>query len=165
MPQPSVGVARRVLGVLAIVAVFVLIGPPVGAFTLLFAIAAVNMANPDLAGLTWVAIFALLYGIPMSYLFGVFPAAIAGLMIGGWQISMGRATWMIALGVGVIVGLGFLFAVGRQPTEEGAKAFEFWEYPPIFLLTCLVPTMLCWAVVRNWFQANANNRDERRSSC
>ncbi len=152
LPSRSATVFKRVLQVLAIVVVFVLLGPPVGAVTLLVSIAVAHMANPDLAGLAWVGIFALLYGVPLSYLFGVFPAAAAGLLIGGWQVLVGRTTWIVAVGVGFIVGLAFLYAVGREPIDGAAKEFSFWENPAIFLLTCLVPTMLCWAIVRGWYR-------------
>ena len=145
--------AKRLLRVFAVVLVFVLIGPPVGALILLLTIAAFNMANPDLAGLSWVAMFALFYGVPVSYLFGALPAAIAGLLVGLWQSFVRRPSWLFALGVGLIVGLGYLFGTGHPPSDASAKEFEFWEYPPIFVLSCVGPTMLCWLIVRNWFQS------------
>jgi hypothetical protein len=139
-PAAPANFAKRGLHVLAIMLVFVLIGPPVGAFIFMLAIAAANMTNPDLAGLSWVAIFALLYGVPLSYLFGTLPAAAAGLLIGVWQCFIRRSSWMVALGVGLIVGLGFLYAIGRSPPDVASKEVEFWAYPPIFILTCVVPT-------------------------
>jgi hypothetical protein len=144
--------AKRLLRVIAVVLVFVLIGPPVGALILLLTVAAFNMADPDLAGLSWVAIFALLYGVPVSYLFGALPAATAGLLVGLWQNFVGRPSWLLALGVGLIVGVGYLYGAGHPPPDASAKEFEFWEYPPIFVLSCVGPTMLCWLIVRNWFQ-------------
>ena len=78
---------------LAIVLVFVLIGPPVGAFIFMLAIAAANMTNPDLAGLSWVAIFALLYGFPLSYLFARFRRGAGLLMDCGNASSGGRRGW------------------------------------------------------------------------
>jgi hypothetical protein len=149
------GTIKRLLRVLGVVLVFALIGPPLGALILFLVIGAIQMLGSDPKGLAWVAAFAIIYAVPLSYLFGLAPAATAGLAIGIWQTFIGRTTWMVAVGVGLIVGIGMLYAGGQGPFEATPKENDFREYPAILVLTCAASTVLCWLIVRNWYAARS----------
>ena len=65
----------------------------------------------DLAGLSWVALLALIYGLPFGYFIGVWPAAApigrrhpAGLL-------RRRRLWFAVLAI--LVSIGFLLATGQ----------------------------------------------------
>jgi hypothetical protein len=149
------GIGPRLLRVLGIVLVFVLIGPPLGAFLLFLTIGAMQLLGSDPKGLAWVALFAIIYAVPLSYLFGAIPAAAAGLMIGIWQVFVGRTTWLIAAGVGVIVGAAVLYSGDAGSFDAAPDEHDFRAYPPLMVLTCVAATVLCWLVVRNWYAAKA----------
>ena len=145
----------RFLRALAVLIVFVLVGPPVGALIFFLTIALLGMGqNFELAGLGWIGLFALIYGVPFSYLIGIGPAAVAGLAIGIRDAFFRKATWAFAILTGLAVGVGFIVMSGQQlipPTESGT------EYPmsnPVLLVTCFLSTMFCWFIVRQ--------RDDRR---
>lgn len=149
------GIAKRVIHVLSIVLVFALVGPPLGAFVLFFTVGAIQLLGSDPEGLAWVATFAIIYAVPLSYLFGLMPAAVAGLLIAIWQVFIRPTTWLIAVGVGVIVGVGMLYAGGQVPFAANPTENDFREYPAILVLTCVASTVLCWLIVRNWYAAGA----------
>lgn len=139
----------RFLRALAVLIVFVLVGPPVGALVFFLTIALLGMGqNIDLAGLGWIGLFALIYGVPFSYLIGIGPAAVAGLAIGIRDAFFRKATWAFAILTGLGVGIGLLVMSGQQlipPTVSGT------EYPtsnPVLLVTCFLSTMICWFIVK-----------------
>jgi hypothetical protein len=139
-----------------IVLAFMLVGPPIGGLTF-WLVGSISAAfSPDytlgagpFARVTAdqaVSIF--LLTIVGSYLLGAAPAAIAGATLGFVQIHYGRTPWYAALACGVVVGAGYagyLFIVsshagGNPPARmyEGAVA----------VLICVVPTLVCWALMR-----------------
>ena len=139
----------RVMRALAILIVFVIVGPPVGALVFFLTIALFGMGQQvDLAGLGWIGLFAVIYGVPFSYLIGIGPAAVAGLVIGIRDAFFRTATWAFAILTGLGVGVGLLVMSGQQlipPTESGT------EYPisnPVLIITCFLSTMFCWFIVR-----------------
>jgi hypothetical protein len=148
---------RRLIG---IVLTFVALGPPIGFFvtwSLLVIVARPENASATSTDLLAVPIILLLI-MPFAYLYGVVPAALAGLAIGIKQAFFGRTTWPMALGVGLLVGVIFLEGfdiIGPRgvfrPTRYDGSPIP--ELPGILILTCVVPTMLCWALVRNRYFA------------
>ncbi len=145
---PSHG--SRIMRVLGIAMVFMLLGPPVGAIVFMTATALTGMAKGgDVSGLGWIALFALIYAAPFSYFVGIVPAAIAGLLMGIRQAYFGRANWAYAVVVGLLVGFGMLFLTGQRIAVDADAPV------PILLLTCLIPTLVCWLVVRGWYTAYA----------
>ena len=75
--EPTLGKRLRCLA--AIVTIFVVFGPPVGALTFMLSIAVIGMgSNVDLIGLSWIGLFALIYAAPLSYFLGAGPAAAGG---------------------------------------------------------------------------------------
>jgi hypothetical protein len=135
--------------------VFVLVGPPVGSLTFMGAFAAAGMTRAEGAtalDAVWIMLFAMIYAVPLSYLIGALPAAIAGAIIGGWRAWRGHVPWWTALAVGLAAGL-WLFAAGGGPFPEptAGNRERGWQAFRLFALvaTCLVPTMLCWALTRS----------------
>ena len=135
--------------------VFVLVGPPVGALTFMGAFAAAGMTRAEGAtamDAVWIMLFAMIYTVPLSYLIGAIPAAIVGVMIGGWTAWRGGVPYWMALAVGLAAGL-WLFAAGGGPFPEptGDNPERGWQAIRLVTLvaTCLVPTMVCWALTRS----------------
>ncbi len=143
---------KRILRLAAILLVFVLVGPPVGAlgFALLISLDAAAR-QVDLQGLSWLGPLALLYGIPMSYVFGLLPAVAAGLLVGIRRAYFGPVAARHALIVGGLVGLGVALSTGQHqlPIEESGTSLP--ETGAVLFFTCLAATMVCWLIVRRWF--------------
>ncbi len=146
LPITHPSMAARLLRVMAIMLVFMALGPAVGGVSLIMMIAVAKM------GVTWdlttVALFGLIYGVVFAYLAGIVPAAVAGLLIGLWQAFVGRVRWSLALSLGLLVGVAFMYFVthARPPDEQS----EFSELHVILILSCVLPTMVCWLLVRTW---------------
>jgi hypothetical protein len=148
-------VGARIGRLIAVVIVFVVIGPPVGAIVLVGLVEGLDRYGyPDLEGLDrhWVTLFDLILAVPVSYWYGTMPAAAAGLVIGVRQVFFGRATWPMALATGFVVALAVLDRSGQHPfaAMPGNRSFPA---SAIVMLACLVATMACWGLVRNWYVA------------
>jgi hypothetical protein len=147
-PPPSLG--ARLARVATIVLVFAAIGPAIGGFALIVMIAASQMGlGTSIGDLATIAVFGLIYGVAIAYLVGVVPAAAVGLIVGIWQVFVGRMIWPVALAVGVLAGVIFMVYIERGRTAgSGADTPSLYG---ILVLTCVLPTMLCWAIVRTWY--------------
>lgn len=146
--EPPLG--KRLRCLFAIVMVFVVIGPPVGALAFMLSIAAIGMGSKvDLIGLSWIGLFALIYAAPLSYFIGAGPAAAGGLMFGVRQAFFGAVKWPVAALIGVGLGIGFLVMSGHSLPSMLTDT-EQPEHVPVMLITCLAATMACWAIVRGW---------------
>ena len=111
--EPTLGKRLRCLA--AIVTIFVVFGPPVGALTFMLSIAVIGMgSNVDLIGLSWIGLFALIYAAPLSYFLGAGPAAAGGLIFGVRQAFFGPVIWPVAALIGVGLGIGFLVMSGHS---------------------------------------------------
>jgi hypothetical protein len=149
LARPSAAV--RISRLITIVLIFVLLGPPIGGVIWLVLTAA-GMGHPN----TQVELFDgpvfVLFAAIFSYPFGAAPAALAGLAIGIKQAFFGRTTWPMALAIGLIDGTVLLEGLdGVYPSARALNVLPFPEYSAILILTCLVPTMLCWGLVRGPF--------------
>lgn len=139
----------RFMRALAILIVFVLIGPPVGALVFFLTIGLFSMGqNLDLAGLGWIGLFALIYGVPFSYLIGIGPAAVAGLVIGIRDAFFRTATLAFAILTGLGVGAGLLVMSGQQLIPPIVNGTEYPISNSVLLLTCFLSTIFCWFIVR-----------------
>jgi hypothetical protein len=139
--------------VIAIVGLFALIGPPVGLITFVTGqmLRTSNLTNLTLGGL-WQIILAIASVLPYAYFLGIVPATAAGVLVGICKQATGRAPWWIALTVGIVVGLAFLWFIERRPPSSQAPP----ETPQlgfrlVIILVNVVPTMLCSWIVRNWY--------------
>ena len=101
----------------------------------------------------WVTLLVLIYAVPMSYYFGAAPAAVAGLVIGVTQSFIGRAGWPLALGTGLVVAIVVIERSGQGRFAGTPEQSPFPQYPAVMILACLIPTLMCWALVRNWYFA------------
>jgi hypothetical protein len=156
--QPRPGPAARVGRLIAIVLVFVLLAPLIGALIWVALVAGIGLPpDPDVTGADrdWVTVLGLIYAVPMSYYFGAVPAAAGGLVIGFWQSFVGRAGWPLALGTGLVVAIVVLDRSGQSAFVARPDRSPFPEYPAVMILACLIPTLLCWGLVRNWYVAPA----------
>jgi hypothetical protein len=139
----------RFLRALAVFIVFVLVGPPVGALIFFLTIALLGMGqNFELAGLGWIGLFALIYGVPFSYLIGIGPAAVAGLAIGIRDAFFRKATWAFAILTGLGVGVGLVVMSGQQLIPPTVSGNEYPTSNPVLLVTCFLSTIFCWFIVR-----------------
>jgi hypothetical protein len=148
------GPVARIGRLIVVVLVFVVLGPPLGAVIWVALLSGIGMlpewdaAEP---GLRWLTVLGLVYAVPMSYFFGAGPAAAAGLVIGFTQSFVGRAGWPLALGTGLVVAIVVLERSGQEIFVRAPDQDSFPEYPAVMILACLIPTLLCWALVRNWY--------------
>jgi len=137
----------RALILLKVVACFALLGPPLGALVFFALIsAAIGRMGADPGGPLAVFGFLSLFGLPLSYLVGAMPAALTGAVVGLWQAFRGRMSFPFAAAVGL--GCGLIVA--------GAGRWQVYDLDPgqradlaLILLTCLIPTLICWYVTRN----------------
>jgi hypothetical protein len=154
--------AARIGRLIAIVLVFVLLAPLFGALIWVALVAGIGLppdwdgADPDRH---WLTLLGLIYAVPMSYYFGAGPAAGAGLLIGITQSFIGRVGWPLALGTGLVVAIVVLERSGQDPLAASPDQNPFPEYPAVMILSCLIPTLLCWALVRNWYFAAPSATD------
>lgn len=146
--EPPLG--KRLRCLFAIVMIFVVIGPPVGAMAFMLSTAVIAMGSKvDLVGLSWIGLFALIYAAPLSYFIGAGPAAVGGLVFGIRQAFFGPVKWFVAALIGVGLGIGFLVMSGHSLPSMLTDS-EQPEYVPVMVVTCLAATMACWAIVRGW---------------
>jgi hypothetical protein len=150
--RESPSLAARVGRAIGIVLVFVAAGSPIGglAFTLLVAASYGAMGKFDpVYELTQSPLGLLLESVAFGYWFGAGPTAVAGLAIGIKQAFFGPTTWWMALGMGFVAGVVLV--------ENLGSGFDFdRDYSgrhAVLILTCVVPIMLCWRMVRNWYFA------------
>jgi hypothetical protein len=149
--------AARIGRLIAIVLVFVVLGPPIGAVIWVAIVTGIGMPPDwDMAdpGRSWLTLLGLVYAVPMSYFLGAVPAAGAGLLIGITQSFIGRAGWPLALGTGLVVAIVVLERSGEGTLAASPDQNPFPEYPAVMILACLIPTLLCWALVRNRYFAS-----------
>ncbi|HEY6255274.1 MAG TPA: hypothetical protein VIY51_05715 [Xanthobacteraceae bacterium] len=147
------GPLARIGALIAIVLVFVVLGPPIGAFAWVLMIVNIESLRQGA-----IDPFQVLLVVPIGYLFGIAPAAAGGLALGIRQAFFGRATWAMALAVGFVAGAILLKDIdGLDPDARfQARGFDgsrLPQYSAILLLTCVIPTMLCWVLVRSWYFA------------
>jgi hypothetical protein len=151
--QPAPSWPTRIGRILLIALVFVALGPPVGALVLFSGLAIINVGVTDPQGTLSIILFGMIFGGFFSYFIGGVPAALVGLAIGAWQVLVGRVTWYVALTVGLGAGLVVLLFFGRQLAESYDAAGDAFpqQFSAITMLVCALPTLLCWAMVRNWY--------------
>lgn len=76
----------------AILLIFLVAGPPIGAITFFLLITLLGMgAKTDIGALVWMTLFAAIYAVPLSYLLGAIPALLAGAAVATGSAVCGRA--------------------------------------------------------------------------
>ena len=143
--SPVPNTAARVRRLIAIVLVFIVVGPPVGALAFFLSVGLIGMGlKADLAGLTWIGLFALIYAVPLSYMIGVGPAAAVGLLVGIRQAWFGAIRWPFALAIGLAAGVGFLLLSGQPVIPRFGGDTTQPVHVPVMVTTCLSATLACW---------------------
>jgi len=140
---------------IGIVAVFVGIGPPVGALAVTLLLAALGLGSGQGAG-AWAdqgrlvagaMLLGLVFGIPLSYIVGAVPAAMIGLATAAWDANKGRVPVHVPLGAALALGV---LAAGRldhlAPSTDGERAAQI-----AILLAHLAAAGLCWLLARAIF--------------
>jgi len=148
---PAARVGGRLVRLTATTLVFALLGPAIGGFSLIAMTAAISLEiTANISDLPAMALFGMIYGAAIGYLMGIIPAVSVGLIVALWQEYIGRVTWAVALGIGTAVGLAFLYVIayGHPPNVD---ARDFPQVHVTLVLTCVIPTMICWLVVRTQF--------------
>src|SRR5690606_18673814 len=140
---------------IGIVAVFVGIGPPVGALAVTLLLAALGLGSGQGAG-AWAdqgrlvagaMLLGLVFGIPLSYIVGAVPAAMIGLATAAWDANKGRVPFYVPLGAALVLGVLAAGRLGRLVSSaDGERAAQI-----AVLLAHLAATCLCWLVVRAAF--------------
>ncbi len=87
-------------------------------------------------------------GIPTAFMYGLIPAAVAGISIGLFYLFMNRVPWLVVLGVGLCVALPFSYyyenytLMGGGP--RGSAPFRYsWD-----TFTVVVATLICSAMIK-----------------
>jgi hypothetical protein len=140
---------QRIAMIAKVLAIFVVIGPPAGAFAFFVGLSFyVFMQSGDVAGLLWIPLFGIIYAVPLSYLIGAIPAALAGLMVGVAAVFQFRPGLLFSAATGLAIGLGLVYAGGRPilvTTPENASD----TISAVLLVgTCLAATLICCALAR-----------------
>ena len=147
-----------------IVGAFMAAGPPAGCF--FFVIVSTTVGNilrgapisEILVGIP-MSFLMVIVGIPYSYIYGIVPAAIAGLLIGMLQVKYVGLNWPLVLAIGIGVGVGYSLALGHLPSAIAGKfllpaRLSTLEYV-MHSLACVFAMFVCWRFVRNWYPATA----------
>ena len=64
-----------------------------------------------------------------------------------------RAKPSLAARIGRLIAIVVLERSGQEIFVRTPDQSPFPEYPAVMILACLIPTLLCWALVRNWYVA------------
>jgi hypothetical protein len=139
-------------------AVFVLIGPPAGLIVLVTGFALREGSTQALAGLP-ATLPKLIEALPFAYVFGILPAAAASLLVGVCKVAKGYVPWWVAFAIGTIIGFVFLYFGDRPRSPSPPPSPTDLRYGLILILVNLLPTMLCWLIVRNWYTTPAQSSD------
>lgn len=140
---------RRVATVAKYLGIFVAIGPPAGGLAFFAGIGLVALVqNGDVAGLLWIFLFGLIYGVPMSYLLGAIPAAVAGLAVGLAATCNLRPGLWLATAVGLAVGIGLVLAGGRPLFAAVAEGGSDNLSAVLLVATCVAATLAATGVAR-----------------
>ncbi len=132
--------------IVGMVLVFLVLAPPIGGAVFI-----------SLIG-SWLSqmgaheeVFTSFYGVsfvlflPLAYWFGSFPAILLGLGFGVWQALIGRISFVGAASIGLLAGMSVAASL-VLPYEFAQVRREF----AVLTLSILVPTVICWFLMRNW---------------
>jgi hypothetical protein len=90
-----------------------------------------------------------LFGIMLaSYVVGAAPIGAAGVAIGIKQAFPGRTAWWMALCAGFVAGVAFDMSFNNFDLSTAWE--EFGVFESVLILSCVVPIMSCWRMVRDW---------------
>jgi len=127
--------------------VYVLLGPPVGWLlfgTWLATVASRSEPWLETAGKSAILIVA---GIPLSYVIGCIPALAVGTIVALAQNRWASFGLAHVAAIGVACGILFALAFERNTDNPGIDPRTYFI---VKVLTCLVPSLICWLIARRW---------------
>ena len=132
---------------------FLVLGPPLGAVVmtlLLTAVPGLALPSPAYTGLgTTVAVSlgVMFFAVPFAYILGGLQAGFCGLVLAAYGWFKGRPPLWIAL-------VASLFAFGVSYFVDIFGTFADSQHiTMVMFITHMVPTFLCWLIVRNYWRA------------
>ena len=126
--------------------IFCLLGPPIGSCVVWVVI----LLDPGVTAGQVVHLLAQIHllipgTLLLGYLVGTIPAALAGASVAAIEASGLKFKPAFVLLAGLAIGGGFALAVPLLSAAFGRRlALDAWPY----IAVCLVPTLLCWAILR-----------------
>jgi hypothetical protein len=164
---PETATMSPVRHVAGIVMIFMLVGPPVGGLVFLVGrwIAAIVLetgSSGDWLKIITIALigvvlsaFAAIAAAPYSYLYGIVPAAVAGLVIGILRRQHGRLNTSTVLVIGGGIGiasslvLSRLMGVAAYGLINPLSGFDVTDYV-LYALSCVAATLASWGLARSF---------------
>jgi hypothetical protein len=124
--------------------VFILFGPPIGLFVFGACIIGSDFLSPDgmLAKPFGKLVSTFILGVVLSYAVGFVPALYAGAFAGFARSSLEPTIPFFPVVIGLPLGL--VFALLFERVLLLPPLFSSWQFDAIKVLTCLVPTTVCW---------------------
>jgi hypothetical protein len=125
---------------------FIFLAPPMGWLIYATGMIVGEALQGDWLGTLGTGLVVILIGLPFSYLFGLIPAAFAALLV---VVLSSFADAEPGPVPAVVAGLlcGFIFALLFH-REVDAAVLGGPTYFTLKVLTCLVPTLICWWLLR-----------------
>ncbi len=127
---------------LAVLLVFVLVGPPLGSLTVSFAGSLVALALGDDTGVAGLVFYSGLLGIPLSWFVGGVQAAVAGLAFATFVVVGKRPSIAIGIAGGLVAGLGYLL-----------REDLYWPASGVVLLAHVVAAAICGMSAKSMLRA------------
>jgi hypothetical protein len=136
---------------------FMAVGPLVGGVVSLAGVMILGSifdtrSNLGIADTITATAFAFPFAIFFSYLFGLLPAALAGVMVGAAKVRYGSVPWAIVLLIGALAGIAdavigraLLNLLSEPGVQSGSSNISF------AVINSIIATFICWGFVRNWF--------------
>jgi hypothetical protein len=142
-------VLRRLWSVVPVLVIFLIVGPPVGAVTFFLVIAAFGLAGQcEPEGFGWIGLFAVIYGAPLSYVFGSLPALAAGTIIAIRRTYGTSVSLAFAALTGVGVGAGMQTLTSQPLLLPNGAALRIPVATAAVIGACLGATLVCNGIVR-----------------
>lgn len=132
----------------AVVLVFVLVGPPLGAVTVGLAGGLAALVLGDDSGMAGLVFYAALLGLPLSWFFGGVQAAVAGLAFAAFAAIAPRPSIAVGIAAGLVAGLPYGLGEDLSGAELG-----------VVLLAHGVAAAICGVIGQSMLRSAASVRD------
>jgi hypothetical protein len=151
-PVPAAAPRKSTGRLVAILAIFALAGPPIGALAVSVTLALLTAAS-DLGSGRWseagsaimvVTLAGTIFGLPIAYFVGILPALAVGLAVALWDRRKGLLSWRIALATALVPWLFLAMRAGDLiETDEGTRTWQ-----ASVLVASLAASIACWWLAR-----------------
>jgi hypothetical protein len=127
--------------------IFAVLGPPFGLWSISIYFLLTDQRSDLLQGVEK-ALFLMFAGIPFSYLFGITPALVSGLVIASLQVAFDRLNVLASALVGLLIGgslATLVLETGIRTGDPNVNATL------VYLVPCLGATIACcWVSQCKW---------------